>query len=212
MPLQLPCVSLSLLLAGLLASSAALAGEVVLRDDFGNPASGWQVASPKDGGGMGLALYSDGEYQLSLLADASMAFVPAPKQPAGADVVVAAKTWMYAGVGGGGAGVACRAREGRFYAFMLTGNGGWAIAKAAGKQIRTLAAGELRTPPLIAGMPEALLEATCAGDRLELRLDGELAGSVQDAEYTSGAAGLTLISQKAAGTNARFDDFELRTP
>jgi hypothetical protein len=212
MPIPIPRHTCVVLLAGLLASSVALAGEVVLRDDFSNAASGWPTASPADGGGTGLALYSDGEYQLSLLADASMAFVPAPKQAAGADVVVSAKTWMYAGVGGGGAGLACRAHEGRYYAFLLTGSGGWAIAKVAGKQVNALAAGQLRRPPQIAGMPQGLLEARCEGDRLELRVDGDLMGSAQDAEYTSGAAGLTLISQKAAGTNTRFDDFELRTP
>ena len=128
----------------------------------------------------------------------------------GGDVAVAAKVWLYAGLGGGAAGVACRFQDHRrFYAFLLNGHNGWMIARATPEKLQPLATGKLAGKQIMPGLAEARVEARCNGDQLEMHVNGRKVGSVRDDAYATGISGLMLAAEKAAGANAKFDDFAL---
>lgn len=208
---HLPRILFEATIAVLAVTGAAAAAESVFRDDFSSPRSGWATREQESDRIIGFGIYSDGEYQMTPTANGTVGFSTSPRQAKGDDVSTSAKVWVYAAVGGGGAGVACRfSSHDRYYAFVLTGNNGWAILKSTKTSGKVLANGALAAAPLIPGMLEARMEARCVGDRLTMLVNGREVGSVRDAEYASGSSGLIVLGEKAAGTSARFDDFELR--
>jgi len=55
-------------------------------------------------------------------------------------------------------------------------------------------------------------QATCKGDDLSLRVNGELLASVKDTQYKSGDIGLTATSYEEASTEIRFDNIVVTRP
>ena len=198
------------LLVASLGATTAHAREPVLRDDFANARSGWPHTNISPRHALGFSQYTGGELQMSSTDDSALGFAPAPRQAEGGDVAVAAKVWLYAGLGGGAAGVACRFQDHRrFYAFLLNGHNGWMIARATPEKLQPLATGKLAGKQIMPGLAEARVEARCNGDQLEMHVNGRKVGSVRDDAYATGISGLMLAAVKAAGANAKFDDFAL---
>lgn len=200
-----------LLLALVVAGTAHAAGSVVFRDDFSNPRSGWATRTNEHGAwNAGISLYTGSDYQMSPVEDGTLGFSPSPKQARSARVEIASKVFMYAGVGNGAAGVACRVQDGdRFYAFLLTGNNAWMIVKATPEKLERLAAGAIPIKPSMPGLVDVRVQAQCDGEVLRMRINGKDVGSARDGAYADGLSGLMVMGEKAAGTNARFDDFAL---
>ncbi len=181
-----------------------------MTDDFSDSKSGWPSSGPTRTSELGFAVYADGDYQLTPVADEVFGYVPAPKQSESPDVKVEADMYLLAGVGKGVAGLACRVADAEnFYGFIAHGDGGVMIIKVSKGKFSTLASGRIKS--LMAGMIDTRLTASCLGDALRLTAKGGASLSANDAELTKGSAGLIIMGEKAAGTMATFDNFSLST-
>jgi hypothetical protein len=157
----------------------------------------------------GIALYDgSGGYQMTPVDDATYGIMVAPRQASGGDVRIDAALFLYTGVGQGTGGVVCRHRDNaNFYAFMVSGSHGAGILKVKDGVATTLARGGFE-----GGMPniaDVRIGARCAGDTLQLLLDGEVVVEASDGDLAGGHAGLIVMGEKMAGTSAVFDDFAL---
>ena len=198
-----------LLGAALLAvSSFASAASIVMTDDFSNAKSGWPHSGATSVEDLGFAIYADGDYQLTPVADHVFGYVKAPKQAESGDVSIESDMFLLAGVGSGLAGLACRVTDAQnFYGFAARGDAGLMIFKVIKGEVKSLALGRLRS--VLAGSVDTRLTVSCKGDELRLSAKDGDSLVVKDNDLTQGTAGLIILGEKAAGTMATFDNFKL---
>jgi hypothetical protein len=184
----------------------------ILRDDFSNDASGWTNKAATRDSDLGFAVYTDsGQYQMTPVSDSTLGFVAAPRQADGGDVHMEADMFLYAGIGAGSGGLACRFQDHQnFYAFVVRGDAVMAIVKIKDGQPSLLAQARVKT--VLPGTADTRLKVDCKGS--ELRFSAKDGGSIKatDAEFSDGKSGLVVAGQKMAGTSAAFDNFVLATP
>ena len=132
-----------LLGAALLAvSSFASAASVVMTDDFSNAKSGWPHSGATSVEDLGFAIYADGDYQLTPVADHVFGYVKGPKQAGSGDVSIESDMFLLAGAGSGLAGLACRVTDAQnFYGFAARGDAGLMIFKVIKGEVKSLALG-----------------------------------------------------------------------
>jgi len=191
------------------AALPALADTVLLRDDFSDPRSGWPNQAATRSGDLGFAVYTDtGGYQLTPVADHAFGFIAAPQQPANGDSRTEAELFLYAGLGAGAGGIACRFKDhGNFYGFLAFGNQRVAIIKVKDGQVTPLAQGSIKS--VVPGSVDTRLTAECRGDRLILSARGGSTLQATDADFQTGKTGLMVAGEQAAGTSASFDNLAL---
>lgn len=192
----------------LAACSFASAASVVMTDDFSNAKSGWPHSGATSVEDLGFAIYADGDYQLTPVADHVFGYVKAPKQAESGDVSIESDMYLLAGVGSGLAGLACRVTDAKnFYGFAARGDAGLTIFKVIKGEVTPLAHGRLRS--VLAGSVDTRLTASCKGDELRLSARDGDSLAIKDSALTKGTAGLIIWGEKAAGTMATFDNFTL---
>lgn len=181
----------------------------VFSDDFSRATSGWPNMQATRDSDLGFAVYTDsGRYQLTPVHDHTFGFIAAPTQAAGGDVRVEADLFLYAGIGRGAAGLACRFQDHRnFYGFLARGDAGVVIVKVRDGNATVLAQGTVAS--VMPGAVDTRLTAECSGDTLRLATKGGKAISARDTEFTGGKTGLVVIGEKLAGTSGMFDNFVL---
>lgn len=184
----------------------------ILRDDFSSSSSGWTNKAATRDSDLGFAVYTDaGQYQMTPVSDSTLGFIAAPRQAEGGDVHMESDLFLYAGIGAGSGGLACRFQDHQnFYAFVARGDAVMAIVKVKDGQPSLLAQAKVKS--VMAGTVDTRLKVDCKGD--ELRFSAQDGGSIkaQDGEFRSGKSGLVVAGQKMAGTSAVFDNFVLATP
>ena len=193
--------------AWLIAVGQLQAGEI-LRDDFSDPHSGWPNMAATRSQDLGFAVYQHGGgYQLTPVQDNVFGFIAAPRQAKGGNVQIDANLFLYAGVGAGAGGVACRYQDPRnFYAFVFRGDGQMLIGRLQDGELTILAQGAVKQ--VMAGAVDSDLQVSCDGDRLSFSADGGRL-SARDSAFTDGDSGLIVIGEKMAGTSAVFSRFSL---
>lgn len=198
--------ALSLSLAALPAAAAD-----ILRDDFSDVSSGWINKDASHDSDLGFAIYTDsGQYQMTPVKDSTLGFVPAPRQADDGDVHIESDLFLYAGVGAGSGGLACRYQDHQnFYAFVARGDAVMAIVKIKDGKSSLLAQGRIGS--ILPGTVDTRLKVDCAGDELRFSAKGGASIKASDSEFSSGQSGLVVAGQKMAGTSAVFDDFVLAT-
>ena len=199
------------LATALLASAAttSAADTQVLEDDFSNSVSGWpNVAATRDSDA-GFSVYTDsGQYQLTPVKDDTFGLVPAPRQASGDNVRVETDMFLYAGIGAGAGGVACRAQDMQnFYGFIARGDAVLLIVKVKDGQPTPLAQGRVKS--VMAGSVDTRFTVECKGDTLSLSATGGSRIEATDSELRGGRSGLIVAGEKMAGTSAVFDNFVL---
>ncbi|WP_257386253.1 hypothetical protein [Tahibacter caeni] len=200
--------TLAILLA--LGAAPAAAADLV-RDDFSDPASGWQDKAATRSSDLGFAVYTDsGQYQMTPVADGAFGFVPAPHQAADGNVRIQADLFLYAGLGAGAGGLACRFKDhGNFYGFLARGDASLLIVKVKDGKPTPLAQGKVKS--IMAGSVDTQLSVECAGDRLRFTARDGSRLEARDTDLTAGQSGLLVLGEKMAGTSAAFDNFVLAT-
>jgi hypothetical protein len=197
------------LLVSSLMIAAPLAHAGNFRDDFSNSSSGWAHAAATSDQHRGFAVYTDSaQYQMTPVQDDTFGFAPAPQQ-LGGEVSVNADLFLYAGVGRGGAGLACRYRDpANFDAALARGDGKLVLIRVRDGQAELLAGGPVES--VIPGSIDTRIELRCSGDRLSAHTREGLVIEAASAGPVEGQSGLLVIGEAAAGTSAVFDNFELR--
>jgi hypothetical protein len=205
----LPMKTLAFAVA-LAAATPTLAGEIV-RDDFSNPRSGWQNKAATTDKDLGFAVYTDtGKYQMTPVHDNAFGFIAAPRQADDGDVRIESDLFVYAGIGAGAGGLACRFQDHQnFYAFLVRGDAATLIVKIRNGKATPLAQGKVKS--VMAGSADTRLTAECEGDTLRLKAKDGTTIEARDSELTNGRSGLLVIGEKMAGTSAAFDNFVLGT-
>lgn len=195
-----------------LAAAAPASGAEILRDDFSNARSGWQNKAATTDKDLGFAVYTDsGNYQMTPVHDNAFGFIPAPRQADGGNVRIESDLFLYAGIGVGAGGLACRFQDHQnFYAFLVRGDAATLIVKIRNGKATPLAQGKVKS--VMAGSADTRLTVECNGDTLRLSAKGGNAIEARDGELTSGRSGLLVIGEKMAGTSAAFDNFVLASP
>ncbi|HET8629436.1 MAG TPA: hypothetical protein VFL91_18610 [Thermomicrobiales bacterium] len=180
---------------------------VLLRDDFGDPTSGWTTEATASGS----AAYAGGAYQIAVTRP-NWAIVEFSGRLRGvADVTVDVDATLAAGGAQAGLGVACRYIDSNnFYLLRVTGAGRYAILKRIGGLWETLASGT--SPAIRPGAATNHLQAACVGSELALSVNGQRLAAVQDGSFVAGDVGLAAENYGASQTVARFNAFVARRP
>jgi hypothetical protein len=188
----------------------ALAADIV-RDNFSDSASGWQNKAATRDSDLGFAVYTDGgQYQMTPVHDNAFGFVAAPRQADGGDVRVESDMFLYAGIGAGAGGLACRFQDHQnFYGFIARGDAVLMIVKVKDGKVTPLAQGKVKS--IMAGSVDTRLSVECRGDTLRFKARDGASLQAKDSDFSAGRSGLLVIGEKMAGTSAAFDDFVLAT-
>jgi hypothetical protein len=202
--------TLTFLLA-LTAAAPTFAAEI-LRDDFHSTASGWQNKAATTDKDLGFAVYTDsGKYQMTPVHDDTFGFIPAPRQAENGNVRIESDLFVYAGIGAGAGGLACRFQDHQnFYAFLVRGDAALLIVKIKNGKATPLAQGKVKS--VMAGTADTRLSVECNGDTLRFKAKNGSTLEARDGDLVAGRSGLVVIGQKMAGTSAAFDNFVLATP
>lgn len=202
-----PDRALALALAASVAAPAA--AQTLMQDDFSDAASGWPNAAATRDSDAGFSVYTDsGKYQLTPVKDNTFGLVPAPRQASGDNVRIETDLFLYAGLGAGAGGVACRARDmENFYGFIARGDAVLVIVKVKDGKPVPLAQGRVNS--VMAGTVDTRFTVECQGNRLSLSATGGARIEATDDDLHGGRSGLIVIGEQMAGTSAVFDDFEL---
>ncbi|UXI68017.1 hypothetical protein [Tahibacter amnicola] len=198
------CASLSLV-----AATSALASQVILRDNFSDASTGWMNKNASRSKDLGFAVYTDsGKYQMTPVRDNTYGLVPAPRQADGDNVRIETDLFLYAGLGKGAGGVACRAKDmNNFYAFIARGDAVVAIVRVSNGKGEVLAQGTVKS--VMAGSVDTRLTVECKDDQLRLSATNGSRIEATDSTLRGGTSGLLVYGEQMAGTSASFDNFVL---
>ena len=199
-------------------------GTTILRDDFSNSGSGWDVANTN----LFSSTYSGGRFRVeakvkNLLGISSTLYEGPPgrpelKQLGEVDVAVTA---VGQPASGGAVGLVCRTRgdpaELDYYGATLSAGGRWSIVRQQGKRRSQMSSGAA-AGGLKFGTTPGALRLECRGNeadplRLRLYANGKFLGEgVDPSPWASGGAGFIVASLGRGGVVTFLDDFTLATP
>ena len=177
-------------------------GEVIFRDDFSDPESGWEEGS-FDEGSIG---YDDGTYVVTSILEDQMMWGIAELDDS--DVVIEVEaTQVEAPPNDNNAyGVMCRVQENDDgYVLRVSGDGFYAITIIVDGEFENLV--DWTTSSVInQGDATNALRVVCDGPTLALYANGELLAETTDTTYPEGNIALTATSYETERTEVHFDN------
>lgn len=186
----------------------ALPEDVLFRDDFSDPSSGWDRVNGEEG----ITDYQDGRYRI-LVNTANTDVWANPGLEFG-DVIVEVNATKAGGPDDNDFGVICRYQDlNNFYFFLISSDGYYGIGRVvAGEQ--TLIGDNQLYPDDAIRQGEATnhIRADCIGSSLTLHVNGVELAEVQDDTLTSGDVGLLAGTFDQPGTDILFDNFLVKKP
>jgi hypothetical protein len=183
-------------------------GQVMIQDDFSDPASGWPGISIEEGYGD----YAGGGYRMVIDSpDYNFWAVPGTDFTA---VRVDVDVIKLQGPDENRMGVICRYVDAQnFYYFTISADGYYAIGKVKDGGNVLLGQDMMLTHPAIrTGVLPNHLRADCIGDYLTLYVNDQLIASTQDSDFTAGDVGLITGSFDKTGVDVLFDNFVVYKP
>lgn len=187
----------------------APSGEVLFRDDFADPASGWdqvKAASGETGYQAGVYRIWVNEPYLDLWTNPGLEF---------GDVRLEVEAKKVAGPDDNLFGLICRSNEAgdQYYYFVISSDGYYGIGKVSGQDQKLLSAEKMMPSDAIQpGGRVNRLRADCIGARMAFYVNDQLLAEVQDAEYPRGDVGLTAGTFEQAGVDIHFDNLLVTKP
>jgi hypothetical protein len=186
--------------------SAAPSGTILFQDQFDANTTGWDRFS-NDGGIMD---YFDGGFRI-LVQKPSLNYWSTPHKNYG-DVHIEADVTKLAGPNENRMGLMCRYQGGRYYFFVISDDGFFAVGKFINNQTTLLGQSEMQPTALV--HPDAVnhLRADCVGNTLTFYLNGNQLASTQDGSLKSGDVGLLAGTFSQPGVDISFDHFMVTQP
>ena len=188
---------------------SSTSGEVLFSDTFTHETSGWEIGE-YPGGRVG---YWNGAYYVTSLGDGQTMWGVANR--GFDDVAIKVRSQQVTGPSNDNNdyGVICRVHpDGQGYFFLISGDGFFAILRADGTDSFEHLIDWTPSNVINKGNNANDIVATCEGDSLSLRVNGELLASVSDTRYRSGDIALTATSYEAESTEVHFDNLEVTRP
>lgn len=191
--------------------AVAQAGEqgLLFTDDFSNPASGWYSNGGPDSSGS----YWEGGYLLTQTPPNSVVWAVPGRIVT--DTLVQVTATKLGGNDNNIFGLLCRVQgtgqTGDFYAFLISSDGYFGIAKKSGETLGLIGQEMmLRHSAIRLGGEPNVITAVCSGSRLALYVNGEFVVEAADDQHRSGQVGLLAGSLDEGSTQILFDDFTVR--
>jgi len=189
-------------------SGGSATGELLLEDDFSDPASGWEVGD-YEGGTVG---YLSNIYQVESFGDGNVMWGVAGEVFDDVVIEVTATQFSAPDNDNNDYGVACRIQdEGAGYYLLISGDGFYSIMKAVGEE-RDPLVDWTESDVINRGNASNDMRGTCVGSSLTLEVNGEQLASATDSEFLSGDVALTATSYEDVSTQVYFDDVRVRRP
>lgn len=178
-------------------------GEIVLKEDFSDPESGWNQVTTEDGA----SEYADGMYRI-WINQPNMDIWATPGREF-TDARIEVDALKVGGERNNRFGLLCRVNGDNFYAFLISSDGFYGIGKAILGQFQLL--GEKQrfqsNEAIQTGSQTNHLRADCTGSTLTLFVNGRKLAQVQDSDLPYGDVGLLAGTNTAPGVDIRFDNF-----
>jgi len=192
-------------------STAPAPGSVLFLDDFSNPASGWERVSDAEG----IMDYDDGVYRI-LVKGSHVNYFATPGRSFN-DTRVEVDAVKIDGPDDNRAGIICRMSQAgdsaRYYFFIITNSGYYAVGRAEGGQGFLLGQSALAQSSAIkTGLSINHLRADCIGSTLSFYINGFLVSQVSDNALTGGEAGLMAGTFDQTQVDMIFDEFVVLQP
>jgi serine/threonine protein kinase len=182
---------------------------LIFRDDFGNPASGWE-ADEYIAGSVG---YKDGIYFVTSISNTKIMWGVANRTFD--DLIIEVDTTQIsAGPESDNAyGVVCREQEGNGdgYYLLISGDGFYGIAKSIGDDSEFLVEWT-ESSAIRQGNATNHIRAVCNGPTLELFVNGEFMAATEDDTFAQGDIALTAMTYEDDMTEVHFDDLAVYAP
>jgi hypothetical protein len=184
----------------------------LLRDDFSDPDSGWEVVEWEDGS----VGYGDGIYFARAVLDAQFVWGIAGREFTNTVIEVETTQVEAPANNNNGYGVMCRAREqegggDEGYVLRISGDGYYSIMRIVAGEFQALV--DWTTSPVInQGNASNSLRAVCDGPRLALYVNGELLAETKDTSFAAGDIALSATTYEADPTEIHFDNLVVLDP
>lgn len=181
----------------------AQVGEVLYRDDFSNPTSGWDTWN--NSGSM--VSYFDGALRF-VIQDSQYDYWSRPGKRFD-NVRIAVEARLADGPTDNDYGIICRYKDqNNFYAFVISSDGYAGILKVINGEYHMISGKSMEyKPSLNKGKVVNYMGVDCAGSKLALYANGKQLLSADDPEFSSGEVGLIAGAYSKPGVDIRFDNF-----
>ncbi len=185
------------------------ARDVLFRDDFSDPSSGWEEGDWEGGSGG----YKDGIYFVRGDNKDYYYYGRAGYSVADSIIEVDATQVLAPSNNNDAFGVGCRIQsDGTGYFFRISGDGYYSILKEEGTGDDTWLVGWTQSTVIYQGYATNQIRAVCDGSYLALYVNGELLAEAEDSTYTEGDIALTATTFEDEPAEVHFDNFVLRRP
>jgi len=184
-------------------------GEMLYREDFSNPSSGWNRAPDETDGFLdyvsGIYRIYVGKVYAMLWAGPGLNFK---------DVHVEVDITKADGPQNDNFGIVCRVvDQNNFYFLVISDDGYYGIGKVK-NGVQQLIGMEAMPPSesIHQGKVTNHLEGECVGENLTLYVNGNRLSSVRDSEFSKGQVGIVAGTFGEPGTDVYFDNFMVLKP
>ena len=212
------CTSLACSLTNI-ASNASATKEpdnVLYKDDFSDPSSGWLQLTDADG----ITDYDSGSYRIRVdtigEAKNGMDIWSHPGVNLEGDIRIEVDATKIGGPDENDMGVLCRYSKKNdaynFYYFVITSDGFVGIAKMKDSNSTLISSDKLQSSDAIQPTSTNHIRADCIGSSLTLYVNGTQVATATDSEYTGGDIGLLAGTFNSPGTDIHFDNFIVTKP
>jgi hypothetical protein len=193
------------------ASPSPTPREILWQDDFSDVNSGWEHYRQFDG----ILDYveSEGVYQMQVQAENNLWWVY--KDETLPDVTMSVDVWQVGGPEGSLFGLMCRYDPGTYqgYVFLISTDGRAGVG-LSDQGFKPLRGGELASSDAIKTGLNAVntIEASCVGETLTMRVNGELLFTLPAGELSGEDIGLAVATVMGAGADVYFDNLTIYQP
>lgn len=183
-------------------------GDILFRDDFTDPTSGWLVGVDS----IGAADYMDGGLRIYVSKPASSR-VSIPRLRFD-DVRIDVDAVKVSGPDDNHYGVVCRYQDkDNFYFLEISSDGYYGIGKYQDGKMSLIGFTQMQSNNAIRqGYATNHLRAECIGDSFTLYLNGIRIGAAKDPAFKMGNVGLIAGTLNIRGTDILFDNFSVTKP
>jgi hypothetical protein len=178
-------------------------------DDFSDPTTGWRAETDASAE----VSYDEGKMLVHVKWADKLSWASAGRDIA--DFHLSVRATQASGPDDNEYGVLIRMQDSQqFYVFAISGDGYYRIAKRDGADEILLSGDWARSDAINEGAASNLLEVTCVGERMTMRVNEVLLATVEDDSYASGDIGLYAGTFRDPGTGVEihFDDLRVAAP
>jgi hypothetical protein len=194
--------------SSLIAELVTQSGEALYRDDFSNPANGWPQTVSENG----ILEYADSAYRM--LVQSAGYDLRAVSGHTFGDVQIEVDATRLAGPVDNRFGLICRFQDmDNFYVFIISSDGYYAIGKIKNGEASLLGQEMMAySAAIVQGSGPNRLRFDCIGKTLMGSVNGQTIAITNDADFSSGDAGLIAGTFDESGVDISFDNFIVTKP